>query len=72
MHIRDVMLDDDEIIALRRSISARTEKQVAEGVVTVSDLLRDITQENIARQNKATHEIELLKNLYDIKYTTNN
>ena len=67
----EVMQDDDEIIALRTSIRKRTEAGIENGIATVSDLLRDIHSENLARQNKVTHEIELLKNIYDLKFTTN-
>lgn len=70
-HMREVMKDDDEIIELRSSIRKRTESQLTNGVSTVSDLTRDLHAENLARQNKITHEIELLKNLYDLKFTRN-
>ncbi|MDR0419538.1 MAG: TolC family protein [Prevotellaceae bacterium] len=69
--MREVMLQDDEIINLRRSIRKRTESQIENGTKNINDLLRDINAENMARQNKVTHEIELLKNIYDLKYTIN-
>ena len=70
--MREVMRDDDEIITLRTAIRKRTEAGVANGTQSVSDLLGDIASENLARQNRLAHEIELLKNIYDLKYTTNN
>lgn len=70
--MHEVMKDDDEIINLRTSIRQRTEVGVQNGTQTVNDLLRDLHAESLARQNKVTHEIELLKNIYDLKYTTNN
>ncbi len=68
----EVMKEDDEIIDLRESIRKRTEAGVENGSKTVNDLVRDMNAESLARQNKITHEIELLKNIYDLKYTTNN
>lgn len=68
----EVMEQDDEIIGLRESIRKRTEAGVENGTATINDLLRDMHAENLARQNKVTHEIELLKNIYDLKFTTNN
>lgn len=70
--MREVMRDDEEIISLRRSIRMRTEAGVANETHSVSDLLREISNENLARQNRLSHEIELLKNIYDLKYTGNN
>lgn len=40
--------------------------------MTVTDMLRDMTSENLARQTKALHEVQLLMNMYQLKYTTNN
>ena len=70
--MQKVMQYDEEIITLRESIRKRTEVQIKEGTATVNDLLRDIHSENMARQNKTVHEIECLKNVYDLKYITNN
>lgn len=67
----DVMKQDDEIINLRSAIRKRTEAGVANGDASVNDLLKDMHAENLARQNKITHEIELLKDIYSLKHTTN-
>ena len=61
-----VMADDSEIIQLRRAIRETSEAKYANGTVTVSDLLRDIIAENQSMQLKALHEIEWLKNIYDL------
>lgn len=70
--MREVMRDDEEIISLRGTIRKRTEAGVANETHSVSDLLREISNEDLARQNRLSHEIELLKNIYDLKYTGNN
>ena len=69
--MHEVMKEDDEIIRLRTSIRERAAAGVENGTVTVNDLLREIHAENLARQNKVTHEIELLKDIYDLKHTVN-
>ena len=69
--MQEVMKEDDEIIRLRTSIRERAAAGVQNGSVTVNDLLREIHAENLARQNKVTHEIELLKDIYDLKHTVN-
>lgn len=70
--VRRQMVDDDEIIRLRTNIRKASEAKVANGTMTVTDMLRDMTSENLARQTKALHEVQLLMNIYQLKYTTNN
>ena len=69
--IRKQMKDDDEIIRLRTNIRNAAEAKVANGVLTVTEMLREITAENNAKQTKAIHEIQLLMNLWKLKYTLN-
>ena len=70
--VRRQMADDDEIIRLRTSIRKASEAKVANGTMTVTDMLREITAENLARQTKALHEVQLLMNIWNLKYTLNN
>ncbi len=63
---------DDEIVALRTAVRKATESKLKHGIVVSDDLVRDITSEVLARQARDYREIEILKNIYDIKYTTNN
>ncbi|MDR0688001.1 MAG: TolC family protein [Prevotellaceae bacterium] len=58
--IRDVIKMDDDIIALRESVKAAAEAKVANGTLSVAELLREVTAENLARQQKALHEVELM------------
>ena len=69
--MEEVMRYDDEIIRLRSTIRKRTEAQVTNGEGSVNDLLRDINAEDRARRNRTAHEVEWLKNIYDLKYTIN-
>ena len=69
--MRKVMVDDDEIIRLRTSVRRSSEAKYANGTITVNDLLRDITTESQAQLNKSLHELDWLKNIYELKYTVN-
>lgn len=63
------MVDDEEIIRLRTRIRQASEVKLQNGTLTVNDLLRDITAENMARQQKALHEVQLLMKIYDWRHT---
>ena len=69
---RRLLADDEELITLRSSIRRAAESKLSHGIIDVNDLLRDITSENAARVQQSIHEIEMLKQMYDLKYTTNN
>lgn len=69
--MRRQMKDDDEIIRLRENIRRAAEAKVENGTLTVTDMLREITNENLARQTKAVHEVQLLMNIEQLKYTLN-
>ena len=69
---RSLMSQDEEIIALREQVRKAAESKLAHGIIDVNDLLRDINSENAARVQRSIHEIEMLKRMYDLKYTTNN
>ena len=67
-----LMADDGEIISLRSAVRKAAESKLAHGIIDVNDLLREINQENAARVQQSMHEIKMLKEIYDNKYTTNN
>lgn len=66
-----LMKNDDELIRLRTNIRKAAEAKVSNGTLTVTEMLREVTAENQARQAKVLHEIQRLQALYDIKYTVN-
>lgn len=70
--MRRQMANDDEIIRLRENIRRAAEAKVENGTLTVTDMLREITNENLARRTKALHEVQLLMNIWQLKYTLNN
>ena len=67
-----LMAHDGEIISLRQAVRKAAESKLAHGVIDVNDLVREINQENAAFVRQSVHEIEMLKEIYDNKYTTNN
>ncbi|MDR1631593.1 MAG: TolC family protein [Dysgonamonadaceae bacterium] len=69
--IRDLMKDDDEIIALRENIREAAEAKVSNGTMTVTDLLQEISREDVARHTRAAHEIELLMAIYRLRLVVN-
>lgn len=68
---RKLMADDEEIILLRSQVRKAAESKLRHGIIDVNDLLREINAENAARVQQSMHEIEMLKEIYELKYTTN-
>ena len=64
---RRLMRSDDEIIDLRASVRKAAESKLAHGIIDVNDLVKEINSENGARVQKSMHEIEMLKEMYDMK-----
>ena len=69
--IDTLMKNDDELIRLRTNIRKSAEAKVENGTLTVTEMLREVTAGDQAKQTKALHEIQRLQALYDIKYTMN-
>ena len=63
---------DDEIINLRGNIKKASSVKVENGTLTITDLLRDINAESMAKNQKSIHEIQLLMSISNLKYSTNN
>jgi outer membrane protein TolC len=70
--LTELIKQDDEIIELRARIKNTSAAKVENGTLTVSDYLRDVTNENIARQIKTLHEINLLQTVYQLKIENGN
>ena len=67
-----LIAQDGDIISLRQSVRKAAESKLTHGVIDVNDLVREINQEHAACVQQSVHEIEMLKEIYDNKYTTNN
>ena len=67
-----LMAQDGEIISLRQAVRKAAESKLAHGIIDANDLVREINQEHAAYVQQSMHEIEMLKEIYDNIYTTNN
>jgi len=64
---RDVFLFNNNLEQIKAA-----ESKLVHGIIDVNDLVKEINSENQARVQQTVHEIEMLKEIYDLKYTTNN
>lgn len=62
---------DDEIIMLRTNIRKAAESKLSHGIIDINNLLREINNENAAKIQQTIHDIEMLKEMYNLKYTNN-
>lgn len=68
---RTIAQRDGEIIALRTAVRKAAESKLAHGIIDVNGLLREINKENAAKTQQAIHEIDMLKAMYDLKFSHN-
>lgn len=64
---RAIAQRDGEITAVRKA----AESKLAHGIIDVNGLLREINKENAAKTQQAIHEIDMLKAMYDLKFSHN-
>lgn len=68
---RKLMADDEAIVGLRESVRRSAESKLRHGIIDVNGLLQELTRENEARIQQSLHEVKMLKEMYDMKITTN-
>ena len=68
---RRTMKDDEEIIRLQQQIKDAADAKVENGAMTVSDMLKELTALEMAKQAKLLHEIQHINSIYTLKNTTN-
>ena len=61
---RELMNSDEALLQLRTAVRKAGESKLSNGIIAVSDLLRDINAENAARVQQTIHEIEWLKQVH--------
>lgn len=69
---RSLMSSDNEIVSLRSQVRKAAQSRLDHGIIDVSDLVKEIHNEHSAMLSRSTHEVEMLKRIYDIKTLTNN
>lgn len=67
--LRGLVESDEEAVRLRESIRQASEVKYANGVYTISELITDVNQALIARQEKVLREVELQMMMYSKKIT---
>lgn len=68
---RRMMQADDEIVSLRTSVRKAAESKLSHGIIDVNDLLKEINAENSAQTQRTIHEIQMLKEMYELSFTIN-
>jgi len=69
--MNELLTTDNHIVSLRTGIREAAEVKLANGVIAVSDLIREIHAEDLAKQTVATHRLQHLMAIYNYIYTTN-
>jgi outer membrane protein TolC len=69
--MRALMQKDDAIIALRTSIKTACLAGMERGVNTTEDWLRELRAEDMAKQQKALHQLQLLQYIQLLRYSNN-
>ena len=69
--LRSVMSKDKEIISLREKVRKSAESQLENGVIDATAFLTKVNDENQAILTASFHEIELLQEIYNLKYILN-
>lgn len=69
--LREVMSKDQGIISLREKVRKSAESQLENGVIDATAFLTKVNDENQAVLTASFHEIELLQEIYNLKYILN-
>ena len=69
--MKDIIKDDSRIVTLRVNVRKAAESQLSNGVIDTNALITKISDENMARLAAQLHEIQLLQEIYKLKYTLN-
>lgn len=66
--LQQLIRSDEEIIALRITVTEAAKAQLENGVITANDFLKEVNAEDQARQALITHRVQLLQS--QINYQT--
>ena len=69
--IEKLLESDNEVIELRERLVKAAEVKLENGIISVTDYLRELNNLDIARGNKRRHNIELILAIYTLKHTHN-
>jgi outer membrane protein TolC len=60
-NLKQLIASDEEILGLRKKITARAASELENGIVTSTDYLADLNSETVALINYETHKIQLVQ-----------
>ncbi len=66
--LQQLISSDEEIIALRKTVTEAAKAQLENGVITANEFLKEVNAEDMARQSLITHRVQLLQS--QINYQT--
>lgn len=69
--LQDLQESDERILQLRTNIRKSADAQFNNGVIDIADLLNKINDETLASLNAQYHKIQLIREIYRLKYLTN-
>ncbi|MDE6808742.1 MAG: TolC family protein [Muribaculaceae bacterium] len=67
----EIIKDDNTILELRSKVRQAAESQLRNGIIDTTALLSKISDENVASLNASFHYIQLIQEIYNLKYTLN-
>jgi len=70
--VQSLVESDRKLIDIRGTIRKAAEAQLDNGIITASDYLTELDNEDIARQNLILHEIQLLQAQNNLRITSGN
>ena len=66
----ELMEQDDAVVLLRAAVVQSAKAQLANGVITVHEYIAKLNAENLARQMRILHHLQLLQAQYNYKITS--
>lgn len=69
--LREIMQNDEKIVALRRSVIRAAQSQLSNGVIDATALLSKITDAELAENDLILHNIQLTKAIYNLYHIKN-
>jgi outer membrane protein TolC len=70
--LESMVSTDAKILEIRKQIKETAEAQLDNGIITASDFLSELTNEDIAKQNSILHEVQLLQAKFNLKIISGN
>ena len=68
----ELLVQDNDAIVFRTSVTKSAEAQLSNGVITTHEYIQKLNAEDLAKQTKILHEIQLLQAKYNQKFISGN